>query len=214
MATIFSVRRRRSASQGLEGGAGNSWPSCISRARRRIASSSAERSAPWPAWGLVACAASPISSERLRDQVGKVATSSLSVTYDVLGRVDDVGDRIVPAVMEAAQMLFQRRVVERAEHRRAVHDVRGLRAPPHHAIVRIRAAIAIAEEAALAERGLDVPADRPAIEDGVRHEAAEPDRSGIRTVADRPARPGGARPSARRRRRSGKSPSAVVPSEK
>jgi hypothetical protein len=77
IATIFSARGRRSASKAWKV-APSSWPSCIRRANR-IASSRASE-APWPACGLVACAASPISSERLRDQVGSVATSSVSVT--------------------------------------------------------------------------------------------------------------------------------------
>ena len=79
--------------------------------------------------------------------------------HDVLGGVDDARDRIVPAGMEIAQMLLQRCLAHGAKRRR-VDAMRGLRAPPHHAVVRIGAAKAVAEKAALPERRLDALADR------------------------------------------------------
>ena len=75
-------------------------------------------------------------------------------------------------------MLLQRILAHGAE-RRGVDAVRGLRAPPHHAVVGIGAAKAVAEKSALPERRLDALADRPSVEQRARHEAAEADQPGV-----------------------------------
>ena len=165
-----------------------------------MASSSASE-APWPACGLVACAASPISSVRLRDQVGRVATSSVCRHHDVFGRLQNPRDRIVPAGVEIEQMPLDRVLAHGAEGR-GIGAMRRLRAPPHHAVVGIGAAKAVAEEAALPERRHHALADRHVLDHRSRHEAAEADQAGVErfwAVRDHVAR---APRNARRRRRS------------
>ncbi len=165
-----------------------------------MASSSASE-APWPACGLVACAASPIRSVRLRDQVGSVATSSVVGHHDVFGRLQDPRDRIVPAGMEIEQMPLDR-ILAHGAKRRGVDAMRGLRAPPHHAVVGIGAAKAVAEKSALPERRHHALADRH-IRRATIAARSRRSRSGrCRTVLGRRGSHARAPPNARRRRRS------------
>ena len=95
----------------------------------------------------------------LRDQVGKVATSSVSVTtmFSAASMICGIGS-CQPAWKSRKCCLH--RVLAHGAERRGVDAVRGLRAPPHHAVVGIGAAKAVAEESALPERRLDALPDR------------------------------------------------------
>src|SRR6478672_11833800 len=57
--------------------------------------------------------------------------------------------------------------------------MRGLRAPPHRAVLGIGAAKAVAEKSALPERRLDALPDRRSIKQRARDEAAEADQPGV-----------------------------------
>ena len=62
---------------------------------------------------------------------------------------------------------------------RRVDAVRGLRAPPHHAVVLVGTAKAVAEEAALPECRGDALADRRVRNHRPRNEAAKTDQAGV-----------------------------------
>ena len=126
----------------------------------------------------MACAASPINSVRLRDQVGKVATSSVSVTTMLSAASTICGTGSCQPAWKSQEMLPQLILAHGAEISGG-DAVRGLRAPPHHAVGRIRAAKAVAEEAALAERRHHALTDRRVLEQRSRRETAEADQAGV-----------------------------------
>src|SRR5882757_2445659 len=59
------------------------------------------------------------------------------------------------------------------------YSVRGLRAPPHHAVLRIGAAKAVTEETALAECRRHALANRRVLDQRSRHKAAKTDQAGV-----------------------------------
>src|SRR6202012_3389362 len=71
------------------------------------------------------------------------------------------------------------RVLTHGAEGRGLDTVRGLRAPPHRAVLGIGAAKAVAEEAALAERGLDPLPDSGVFQEPPRHKAAKTDQAGV-----------------------------------
>ncbi len=98
--------------------------------------------------------------------------------HDVFGGFQQSRDRIVPAGVEVAQVPLQRILAHGAE-RRGIDAVRGLGAPPHHAVVRIGTAEAVAEEPALPECRLHALSDRDALDHRARHKTSEADQAGI-----------------------------------
>src|SRR6202012_1588960 len=71
------------------------------------------------------------------------------------------------------------RVLTHGAEGRGLDTVRGLRAPPHRAVLGIGAAKAVAEEAALAERGLDTLPDIGVFQEPPRQKPAKPDKAGL-----------------------------------
>src|SRR5207244_11902155 len=67
--------------------------------------------------------------------------------HDVLGGLQNLRDRIVPAGMEIEQVPLDR-ILTHSTERRGTGAVRWLRATPHHAVGRIGTATALAERAA------------------------------------------------------------------
>jgi hypothetical protein len=97
---------------------------------------------------------------------------------NVFSRLQQSRDRIVPAGVEVEEMSLQRLLIHGAEGCR-VDAMRRLGAPPHHAVVRVGAAEAVAEKSALPEGRLHPLPDRGVREHGPRHKTAKTDQAGI-----------------------------------
>src|SRR6202012_5491821 len=97
---------------------------------------------------------------------------------DVVGGAKNARDRLVPAGMEVEQMTPDRLLVHRTVGR-SVETLGGLGAPPHGAVLRIRTAKSVTEEAAPSEGRLNALAYAGVLDQRPRYKATEADQTGI-----------------------------------